>query len=516
MRLALTFLLLTLPATAQLCPKLQALTQTPEVAAAHWGYSITTLTGTPVCSLNDAQLFRPASNAKLFTTAAALTLLGPSHTYTTVVTGNLTGDTITGDLTLLGAGDPNLDSNDLPYTLHPVPHPLHDLEDLARQLQQLGIRHITGDLLGDDTLFPYEPYPASWSHDDLIYGYGAPISALTITDNQLKLTITPTAVTLEQNGIPYYTILNQLRVTPAKSPTDIHIERSSRTLRLTGTIASDSPPDIEQIAIDDPAAYAAQLFRATLLTHGITVAGTARPQHRYPGTPNVSGAPSHSVSSSEVGLLPTPSPDSSEELVGAPGQTVSPSDLGVLPLNPCPPSTPILATHTSAPMSQDIRFTLKASQNLHAELTLHALTCGTSTALATQGVRTFLTQIGIPKTDFIFYDGSGLSDHDLVTPRATTRLLAWAATQPWFASWKAALPLGGTDGTLQHRFTTTLKGKISAKTGTLGESRALSGYLQASSGQTLIFSILTDNHYPNTPTDRLTTDKMVELIAAEN
>ena len=106
--------------------------------------------------------------------------------------------------------------------------------------------------------------------------------------------------------------------------------------------------------------------------------------------------------------------------------------------------------------------------------------------------------------DFLFYDGSGLSSQDLITPRAATQLLVFAATQPWFQAYKASLPVAGTDGTLIHRFTDAspagnLQGRVLAKTGTLGETRALSGYLTAASGQTLAFSILVDTHTPRRP-----------------
>ena len=122
---------------------------------------------------------------------------------------------------------------------------------------------------------------------------------------------------------------------------------------------------------------------------------------------------------------------------------------------------------------------------------------------------------GLVDGDFLFYDGSGLSTKDLVTPRAEAQLLAYAARQPWFAQWKAALPIGGVDGTLASRFTQApLKGHVFAKTGSLGESRALAGYVQCASGRTVIFAILDDEHEPGTTADRVAMDEIVEAIAA--
>ena len=130
-------------------------------------------------------------------------------------------------------------------------------------------------------------------------------------------------------------------------------------------------------------------------------------------------------------------------------------------------------------------------------------------------VRTFLLHAGLDGDDFVFYDGSGLSTHDLVAPRATAQLLSYAAKQPWFSRWKTALPVGGEDGSLAARFADApLKDHVFAKTGTLGESRALSGYLDTASGRQVIFSIVVDDHSPQSSADRVAMDKIVAAIAA--
>jgi D-alanyl-D-alanine carboxypeptidase/D-alanyl-D-alanine-endopeptidase (penicillin-binding protein 4) len=139
-----------------------------------------------------------------------------------------------------------------------------------------------------------------------------------------------------------------------------------------------------------------------------------------------------------------------------------------------------------------------------------------------QWVRHFLYYAGIDKDDFVFYDGSGLSAYDLVTPRATAKLLSFAAhdpktgaPQPWFADWRASLPVGGVDGTLAERFTKApLKGHVFAKTGSHSEGSALSGYLDCASGRTVIFSIFVDHHLPGDTAPRATIDSIVAAIAA--
>jgi len=183
-----------------------------------------------------------------------------------------------------------------------------------------------------------------------------------------------------------------------------------------------------------------------------------------------------------------------------------------------------LAAYRSVPVVEDVVVTNKVSQNLHAELLLHQLSVARSddprAGSGAQGVRVvrqFLLNAGIDKDDFVFFDGSGLSGHDLVTPRATVRLLQYAAGQPWFEEWKASLPVGGVDGSLEGRYAKApLNGKVFAKTGTLGEARALSGYVECASGRTVIFSIMVGNHLPQTNGDRSAVDKIVAAIAAAN
>jgi D-alanyl-D-alanine carboxypeptidase/D-alanyl-D-alanine-endopeptidase (penicillin-binding protein 4) len=514
---------------SSLASQIAAILAAPNVARDHWGIQVTALDGTPIYSLNEAQLFQPASNAKLFTTTAALALLGPNQRSHTTITGALdqsTG-TVQGNLTLIGGGDANFDSQDLPYiapadrpkNIEHQPNPMRDIETLVAQLKAKGVKQITGDIVGDDTMFLWQRYPEAWSIDDMVWGYGAPVSALTISDNELRLTVAPGAavgqpasVNLEQ-AVDYYSIQNDTRTVSAKSQaTGIQIAREpgSRMIRLFGFIARGDALDVEHVAIDDPAEYAAMTLRAMLIAQGIKVNGTAYARHRAP------------VHSSDF-LTALRTPGMEEELVrGVP--VFNNCYLDSVP--PTPP--PTLANFDSAPLKDDLLFTNKVSQNLHAEIFLRELgdkpsLCGDGSILGgTRMVRAFLVNAGIDANEFIFYDGSGLSGHDLVTPRATAKLLAYAAHDPktgapqsWFAVWKSSLPVGGEDGTLASRFgKTPLKDHVFAKTGTLGEARALSGYLDAASGRTVIFSIFVGNHLPGASDDRDAMDKIVAAIQA--
>src|SRR3984957_8668624 len=286
--------------TKALGPQIATLLAPPAVAQAHWGIAVTAMDGTPIYSMNEAQLFQPASNAKLFTTAAAMALLGPETTFETkvVAKGVLSvAGTLTGDLVLLGDGDANLSGREIPYVapaLRPKPappaaDPLRYLEEMVEQVAKSGLKVVNGDVVGDDTLFPWEPYAEDWAIDDAVWGYGAPVSALTITDNQLKLKVTPgltvsePATVIVDPALPYYTVdMTGLKTGANKSGNHVQMERAlgSKVLRVYGSIAADTQPDEEEVAIHDPAEYAAVALKGMLEARGIVVTGKARAQHR--------------------------------------------------------------------------------------------------------------------------------------------------------------------------------------------------------------------------------------------
>ena len=130
-------------------------------------------------------------------------------------------------------------------------------------------------------------------------------------------------------------------------------------------------------------------------------------------------------------------------------------------------------------------------------------------------MRQFLLNAGVDDADFFLYDGSGMSPDDRVAPRAFTQLLAYASRQPWGAAWRDTLPIAGVDGTLAARFKDSpLKGRVQAKTGTMSEVNALSGYVVANSGKTLAFSIIVNGHRPGSEAESQAIDRIVEAIAA--
>src|SRR5947208_2925938 len=412
----------------------------PDLARGFWGVEIASAkTGKVLYSLNSTKLFTPASNTKLFTTAAALALIGPDYKFRTTVETNGSLDKygrLTGDVILIGRGDPTLSGRELPYTTHTQrdADPTKVLEQLADELAKKGVKYVDGDLIADDSYFAFERYGDGWSQDDLVWADGAPVSALTINDNVVFVNILPGAHPGDKAFVSvtpfadYYTIDNRLMTTPTGSARRLYINREpgSTELTLWGTIPIDDPGANEGLAIEDPAEFAANLFRHLLGVRGIEVYGKERTRH------------------TELASLSTFTSTVIASRGGDEHSLASPA--GAL----------VLAEYQSAPLSDDIRVINKVSQNLHAEIMLRLLgrekgTGGTVQA-GLEVLRGFLNTAGISSDDYSFFDGSGLSRENLVTPRAVVQLLRYAATQPWGKEFHDSLPTAGVDGSLADRF----------------------------------------------------------------
>jgi D-alanyl-D-alanine carboxypeptidase/D-alanyl-D-alanine-endopeptidase (penicillin-binding protein 4) len=470
----------------------------PSVSQAHWGVSVVALSGNPIYKLNDNQYFNPASNAKMFTTATAYALLPSGLTFTTLVSATApvgSAGEVGGDITIFGVGDPNISGRTMPFGLKTerTGPPLAALEDMADQIVRHGVHSVTGDIVGDDTWFVYERYGAGWSWDDLQWGYGAPVSALSVNDNEVYLNAMPAA------QVGNTAVVSWLPATTSP-PGDLGkpgVERSpgSMTVRIFGLTPLGQQGLHTALAIEDPAEYAAKALRGMLLARGVQVNGKARAQHRPP----VDTSDFLAAQQVPVALHPITI------------ETVQSAAAGPV----------VLASHVSPPLGDDLVVTNKVSQNLHAEITLRTLgkfeSSDGSLLEGTRVVRQFLISAGVAPTDFVLYDGCGLSIQDLATPRAFTTLLAYAARQSWGDAFRSSFPVGGVDGSLSGRFKQReVDGKVFAKTGTLGEARALSGYVVTASGQTVAFSIMCTDHNPSGSADRAAMDKIVAAIAGAN
>jgi D-alanyl-D-alanine carboxypeptidase/D-alanyl-D-alanine-endopeptidase (penicillin-binding protein 4) len=373
------------------------------------------------------------------------------------------------------------------------------LDLLAEQVEQAGVRTVDGSVVGDDGFYLDEPYGQSWGWDDLQWSYGAPVSALTFAENTIELNVS--ADTASPGGtsaewvpnVDYYTLENDMTPTPAGQTAHPGLDRrpGSLLVRAWGTIPANGLH--AGLAVEDPAEFTAAAFKQALLARGVVVNGAPVSRHKS----SVGTAEFADERSQPLRLSP-----SAQDKIAAPLE-----------------DRRVLATHVSIPLDQDIALTNKISQNLHAELILRLLgkTFGAdgSFAQGSRVVRQFLVDAGVSDADFFLYDGSGMSPDDRIAPRAYAQLLSYASRQPWGAAWRDTLPVAGVDGTLANRFKTSpLKGRLWAKTGTLNETNALSGYLTAASGKTLAFSILVNGRRPGSDAELQAIDRIAEAIAA--
>jgi D-alanyl-D-alanine carboxypeptidase/D-alanyl-D-alanine-endopeptidase (penicillin-binding protein 4) len=259
---------------------------TPGAKDAFWGIEVRDLKADKVLySLNADHFFVPASNTKLFTTALALSSLGPDYLFHTRVI--LSGR----DLVLVGAGDTNLSGRTLPYQPNlPEPAPLAAINQLADEIVARGIRHVEGNIIGDDTAFVYEPYPPGWGLTDTYDEDGAPVSAICVDDNVAKLQIVPALAegalveTAWQLPFDLFRIDNAL-LTDSEAHRELRYQRlpGSGEIRLWGNVPPDRQIEPIALAVDDPARFAAQALKEALRARGVICDGTAIARHQLPG-----------------------------------------------------------------------------------------------------------------------------------------------------------------------------------------------------------------------------------------
>src|SRR5467141_1681712 len=448
-------------ATAKFTSRAEALLETTPTSKGEWGLLIVDAeSGETLYEQNADKYFVPASNMKLFTTALALAKLGPDFRFHTTLetSGAISKEGVLGrDLVLVGRGDPNLSNRKFPYELkEEFDGPAEKgLVELADALVAKGVKEISGDVIGDDSYFPRERYPNGWEIDDMVWEYGAAISAIVVDDNTVALTLTPG----EQAGSPVqaavapatpdFLVENNVITSAADVKPDLTLTREpgSNLVVVKGSLPAKSAPRKLVLSIEEPAQHAAALLKRLLEERGVKIAGVARARHDH----------------AEPGGDPV-----------------------------------VLAEHASVPLGDSVKLINKISQNLHTEMLLRTVARQNGVWAKPEDLAKvasdFYSVAGIAPDDVIQSDASGLSRRDLVTPRAIVTLLIFAQKQSWFATYYASLPVAGVDGTLEDRMKNTpAAGRIHAKTGSVEHVRTLSGFAETASGRRVIFSFLSNN-----------------------
>lgn len=439
----------------------------PGTSQAYWGLQVVDQATGRVLYQRDADhYFTPASNAKLFTTALALSTLTPNYRWRTTLetAGQIdSAGTLQGDLVLVGRGDPNLSNRVFPFgeKVQAQGPPEVVLDELIDQAIAHGLKRVTGNVVADDTYFTYERYPPGWNVDDMTADYGAPVSALVLDDNTLEIDVTPgptDGAPVTFRAVPwsaFYKIRSEAITAAAGADNTLELGREPDSLdvTITGQIPAGAQPAQLYLAVEQPARFDAALLEHLLEQRGIQVTGQPLVAHQFADQP--------------------------------------------------PPSVParqVLAEHDSPSLAETVRYLLKVSQNLHAECLLrtvaHEKTGIGSRKNGLNVEQQFLNTLGIEK-DAVFFDGSGLSRYDEVTPSGVVTLLRWAAQQTWVSIYQDALPVAGRDGTLADRMQDSpAQGRIIAKTGSLFHDHSLSGYATTLAGRHLVFSMLVNNVPP--------------------
>jgi len=443
-----------------------------------FGLVVATQDGRELVAIAPDARFMPGSNTKMFVTAAAFaTLPGLEDADTTggaAIRLERAGRAVP-DVVLEGYGDARLSS---------APDCIANC--LAALAEAVAARtRLVRDVVGDDSFYPDQRWSPGMSWNNIPTRSGTAISALSLDDNELHLRVLPTAAGRPPrlDLLPYYDVDNRA-VTVAAGATDLSFDRlpGSNILRLTGTIAMGAEAQLLRLGIDDPAHYAAWRLRALLEARGVRVTGAVSARHRP--------------------LVPADDPATR----GAAPPARAPRQEAIARLAP-------------PPLAEDLMLINKVSQNLHAELMLRRLGRRDGSGSIADGlavVRAMLDRAGVRRTDYDFSDGSGMSTYDRLAPRGVVGFLRWADAQPWGAAWRATLPVGGVDGTLARRFRgTALESRLFAKTGSLNATVALSGYMIARSGRTLIFSFYA-NDIPEGAGATAAMDAALELIAEQN
>jgi D-alanyl-D-alanine carboxypeptidase/D-alanyl-D-alanine-endopeptidase (penicillin-binding protein 4) len=472
-------------------------------AAAQWGVAVVSLdTGKPLFGWNAGKLLVPASTAKLFTAALALDRLGPdfrARTSLYVALRPSDAGVLRGDLVLYGRGDPAIaarfSSGDLGRALGP----------LAERLAAAGVKRIQGDLVADDTFFAGPPHGTGWEWDDLVYGYGAEVSALTLNDNALEVQVRPAARVGQpallglSPATDFLTIRNRTSSAPAGTPRALRFHRSPdrNILVVSGSIPLNDSGYTESISVHQPARWFGLELKRALVQHGIALTGRVRAS------------------------------DGLEDRVARPGAN------GLIEL----------AGQDSPPLRELLGMMLKPSQNLHAQLLLlqvgarAAQTSGVAAreahpasdsdgaaapsteALGLRALQSFCREAGVDPGEVLLEEGAGLSRRDLLTPAALVKLLEFMDKHPHGKVFREALPLAGAEGTLKDRMTDTpAAGNVRAKTGTLSRVHGLAGYVTTLARERLAFALLLNQYQAPAggPAPRADLDAIVVMLAGLN
>lgn len=420
---------------------------------AFWGVIVKSLrTGEVLYKRNADKLFIPASNMKLFTSAASLHLLGSDYVYETDIfsTGSLEKGVLLGDLIIQGSGDPTISNRFYEGSITKI------FEDWADTLKKKGIWVINGNVYGDDSSFDNIGYGRGWESAYESSWFAAPSGSLSFNNNSIEIKIEPTEINYPAKvsinpETKFVSLVSKVITVDENSEATLSVQRLRGTnlVSITGTIKKDSNPVIENVSVSDPTMFFLTVLKEVFEQKGIVLKG-------------------------RLGTL-----DSADK-------TINPDNM-----------TP-LYTHRSVPLRMIIKELNKNSNNFYAEQLLKTIgleVYGYGTVEnGVKACKDFFNTMGINPDNIVMADGSGLSRLNLVTPRQIVNLLSYMHKSEEFSKFYESLPIAGVDGTLIDRMKkTSAENNVRAKAGYNNNVSSLSGYLRTVSGEQLVFSIIVNN-----------------------
>jgi len=455
------------PAPPPLSDEIDDLLQRWDVDEAFWGIAVYDVDAEEmIYSRNAQRAFLPASNQKLVTTATALDVLGSTHRYETTLhfNGSTEGAVMTGDLTLVGSGDPTFGSLEVPGE--------DPFKVWSGRLAEMGVERIEGRLIGDDDVFDDRPYPEGWTVNYITNQKGRYIGqsagGLSYRDNVVPVTVratrpgAPPEITLRPEGV--VTVDNRAVTSSRWRGSTLQVQRtfSTNELVLTGSVARSYDGSIA-VPISDPTAFTLSMFQRRLQAAGI-----------------------------ETDL----------ERV----------DIDTLEERP-ERGSPLFVEY-SQPLAEIVSVMNKESNNFYAEQVFRSYGWGGSARGASRRSESFLQAAGIDTRSLRIKDGSGLSRKDLLTPEAMVSLLAHMADHAAREAFLESLPRGGEPNTtLDYRLAQT---PVQAKTGSLAFVRALSGYTERPNGNRVAFALFANNYTGPSYRISRTIDDIVRAVASSD
>ena len=453
---------------------LSALLDTGSLRRAEWSVLVVSLEkGDTLFALDENRFLAPASNMKIATTAAALHFLGPSFRYQTFVyaDGLVENGILRGDLILYGTGDPGI--SDRFYR-----NRTDVFEAFADQIAEAGITRIEGAVVGDATYFSGPELGPEWDPRDLNEWFAASASALSFNENIVTLRILPSArlgfpprIETIPFGFPL-DVSNQAETVVGRPRPNLWLDRVEPTarIRVDGEIRQGGPNIWRRLTVPDPAFFAARALREVLIANGIGVRAPERAVHVEAEsriTERGSWAPA---------LVDVDEPW-------------------------------LLARHTSPELIKYLRVVNHESHNLFAETIIKTIgkvaTGEGSFEGGARAVKSFaMKQAGIEASQIMAVDGSGLSKSNRTSAGALVALLRQMATSDNWDAFVSTLPEAGRRS-LRRMYGTNAARNLRAKTGTIDGVSALTGIVTTRDGETLLFSILSNELRSTGPAKRV-------------